>query len=121
MKKVCFILQLLLFSSGFVFGQIKISGDNLSFKNDERYFNSLNLVPIQNSQTVQLIKDLNLNINESLKAIYIKNDGFKKEIDYFGSNENIFENGVGKIKINSGSTSFGRDIIESYLNIILNK
>lgn len=121
MKKVFFIVQLLLFSSGLAFGQIKIAGDNLSFNNGKKYSDSSSLIPIQNSKAGQLKKELNLNMNQSLKAVYIKNNGFKKEIDYFGSNEKVFENEFGKIRINSGSTSIGRDLIESYLNIILNK
>lgn len=117
MKQIFFILNFILFSTGFAFGQVKIQGDAMNLVHDMKYLDSVNLNQKQNNQADQFVKTTNLNINQSLKAIYIKNNGFKKEVDYFKSDENVFENEFGRIKINETS----RDRIESILNIILNK
>lgn len=120
MKKIFFIVELLLLTSGFAFGQVTMPDNTLSFKNDKKYIDSSSFISKQNSLTeLQHKKDINLSLQQSLNAIFIKNSGFKKEIDYFRSNENVFENEFGRIKMNSTSTS--RDMMESYLNMILNK
>ncbi|PKF74329.1 hypothetical protein [Chryseobacterium sp. PMSZPI] len=117
MIRILFILSFILLSTGWAFGQVKLQGDTVNLTQDMKYLNSFSIHQKQDTLTDQLVKNTNLNINQSLKAVYVKNNGFKKEVDYFKSNENVFENEFGRIKINETP----RDRIESVLNIILNK
>ncbi|WP_185287504.1 hypothetical protein [Chryseobacterium lactis] len=117
MKQVFFILNMIVFSTGFAFAQVKIQEDTVNLVQDIKHLDPVSIYQKQNNTEDQFVKNTNLNINQSLKAIYVKNNGFKKEVDYFKSDENVFENELGRIRINETA----RDRIESVLNIILNK
>ncbi|KFF18015.1 hypothetical protein [Chryseobacterium sp. JM1] len=110
MKKL-FLIPLFI-SSSIIWGQEKesIKTENRSFKpNIERQK--------MYNQNDNIAKNIKLDINQSLRDVYIKNNGFKKDINYFESNEHFSEKGYGPIKLNETKS----DKIGSILNIILNK
>ena len=117
MKRMFLIGSLILFSTDFALGQVKMEVNTVNLTQDMKHLNPVSILQKQNNSTDQVVKDTHLNINQSLKAIYSKNNGFKKDLDYFTSDENVFENEWGRIKINETT----RDRMESILNIILNK
>ncbi|WP_312302402.1 hypothetical protein [Chryseobacterium sp.] len=103
-------------SSGYVFGQTE---SKVNLNHDSEKLELSGLVQKRDNQTESFSKkNINLSISQSLNTLFIKNNGFKKETDYFKSGENVFVNEFGKVKLN---TSASRDLMESYLNMILNK
>ncbi|WP_123902268.1 hypothetical protein [Chryseobacterium arthrosphaerae] len=116
MKKTLLIFMGLFLSSGYVSGQVE---GKLNLNRDRKKLELSGLDQKQNNQTESFSgKNINLSISQSLNTLFIKNNGFKKETDYFKSGENVFVNEFGKVKLN---TSASRDLMESYLNMILNK
>lgn len=110
MKKL-FLIPLFLCSS-IIWGQQKESvktGDKPFKQRIERHK--------MYNQNDSIAKNINLDLNQSLNVIFIKNNGFRKEVNYFESDEHFSEKGIGPIQLNETKS----DRIGSILNVVLNK
>ena len=83
--------------------------------------NNLNQFENKKADSV-FTKDLHFSVNKDLnlstKNFLQKNNYFKKEVDYFGTN-NLFETEAEKLKIQLEKSTL-QNIIEGYVNAILN-
>ena len=115
MKKLFSIFAFFFFSFNFAFGQKKGLENTLAFKNEIS-----NLKPpfsIQKFDSSHIFFFfLNLYIGKSLHQIYVRNNGFKEEIN-FKSDKNTIHTPFGKVKFNETKS----DRIADVLNIIFNK
>jgi hypothetical protein len=71
--------------SNVFFGQVKSLKNEIGYNIETRNFPLL--LNNQSKNFLKISKSINLNINQSLHSVYKKNTGFKKEIDYFQTEE----------------------------------